>query len=64
MQYQLGQELQESDWLTLLLSREPSHVKHSFEDESPGMAWARAKFQVGGEGREQKGCGWEGEGVG
>eukprot|EP00879_Flechtneria_rotunda_P010433 GHRR01010909.1.p1 GENE.GHRR01010909.1~~GHRR01010909.1.p1 ORF type:complete len:2140 (+),score=1004.14 GHRR01010909.1:414-6833(+) len=34
------------DWLALLLSPEPLHVKHAFEDESPGMPWLRARFSV------------------
>lgn len=41
-----GETLQEKDWLTVLLSKAPAHVKHSFEDEARGMPWARAKFQV------------------
>ena len=41
-----AEPMAESDWLTLLLSKEPSHVKHQFGDEAPGMPWARAKFQV------------------
>lgn len=37
---------QQPDWLALLLSPEPLHVKHAFEDDSPGMPWLRAKFSV------------------
>lgn len=34
-------------WLQLLLSREPAHVKLTFEDRPSGMPWANAKFEVG-----------------
>eukprot|EP00775_Hariotina_reticulata_P003719 gene3719-3981_t len=34
------------DWLELLLSPEPFHVKQGFDDESPGMPWLRARFSV------------------
>jgi hypothetical protein len=36
----------DDDWRSLLLCKEPCHIRHTFEDESPGMPWARAKFQV------------------
>jgi hypothetical protein len=40
------QQQRQPDWLALLLSPEPLHVKHAFEDESPGMPWLRARFSV------------------
>jgi hypothetical protein len=46
-QPRLGQAaLQEPDWLELLLSPEPFHVKQGFDDDSPGMPWLRARFSV------------------
>jgi hypothetical protein len=46
-QQPLNKEQQrQPDWLALLLSPEPLHVKHAFEDESPGMPWLRARFSV------------------
>lgn len=41
-----SQKQVQPDWLALLLSPEPLHVKHAFEDESPGMPWLRARFGV------------------
>jgi hypothetical protein len=43
---QQQQQQRQPDWLALLLSPEPLHVKHAFEDESPGMPWLRARFSV------------------
>lgn len=34
------------DWLKVLMSKEPCHIKHAFDDESPSMPFAKAKFQV------------------
>lgn len=41
-----GEQLDERDWMTLLLSREPCHVKMSFEDDAPAMPWCKTKYQV------------------
>ncbi|GAX78095.1 hypothetical protein CEUSTIGMA_g5537.t1 [Chlamydomonas eustigma] len=42
-----GDVLGDPDWINaLLLSEVREHVKASFDDEAPGMPWARAKFQV------------------
>lgn len=41
-----GDHLNEGDWLSLLLSPEACHVKHTFEDDSPGTPWLRARFAV------------------
>ena len=41
-----GSSQADDDWRSLLLSKDPCHIRHTFEDESPGMPWARAKFQV------------------
>ncbi len=38
--------LHSEPWLSLLLSPEPLHVRHAFEDESPGMPGMRARFSV------------------
>ncbi|MEW5311615.1 MAG: hypothetical protein WDW38_003314 [Sanguina aurantia] len=43
-----GSGPQEADWLNLLLSKEKdgSHIRHTFEDEAPGLPLNRAKFTV------------------
>lgn len=33
-------------WSQVLMSREPAHVRVSWEDKPPGLAWANAKFEV------------------
>jgi hypothetical protein len=38
--------IQDLEWLSLLLSPEPCHAKHVFEDDSPGTPWLRARFSV------------------
>jgi len=41
-----GLRLNDLDWLSVMLSHEPVHLRHGFEDEGLGMPWTRAKFQV------------------
>ena len=43
-----GLRMSDLDWLSILLSHEPVHLRHGFEDEGLGMPWTKAKFQVWG----------------
>eukprot|EP00983_Pelagomonas_calceolata_P084238 1156319-Pelagomonas_calceolata.AAC.10 len=57
-----GLRLNDLDWLSVMLSHEPVHLRHGFEDEGLGMPWTRAKFQVC-QLRWKRGCAGGGMGV-